>query len=76
MDESLSIPAEDRASTWADQDTFGDYINMHSLMEQKDTNGAYGLAKVLKLNQDRAAALPSADAVTAEVVATGEDARL
>ena len=31
----LSIPAEDRASTWEDQGAFDDYINMHSLMEQK-----------------------------------------
>ena len=73
----LSIPAEDRAATWADQDTFGDYINMHSLMEQKDTKGAYGLAPGVEIKpENRAAELPSADAVTAEVVATGEDASL
>ena len=73
----LSIPAEDRASTWEDQGAFDDYINMHSLMEQKDTDGAYGLAPGVEVKpSDRAAALPSADAVTAEVVATGEDARL
>ena len=73
----LSIPAEDRASTWEDQGAFDDYINMHSLMEQKDTGGAYGLAPGVEVKpNDRATALPSADAVTAEVVATGEDARL
>ena len=73
----LSIPAEDRAATWADQDTFGDYINMHSLMEQKDTKGAYGLAPGVEIKpENREAALPSADAVDAEVIATGEDARL
>jgi len=75
----LSIPAEDRASTWADQGIFDDYINMHSLMEQKDTGGAYGLAPGVEVKpNDRAAALPSADAdgVIAEVMATGEDASL
>ncbi len=73
----LSIPVGDRAATWKDQGVFNDYINMHSLMEQKDTGGAYGFAPGVEIEpSDRAAALPSADAVTAEVVATGEDARL
>ena len=75
----LSIPAEDRAATWADQDAFGDYINMHSLMEQKDTGGAYGLAPGVEIspNERTIEALPSADkGVTAEVVATGEDSSL
>ena len=45
-------------------------------MEQKDTKGAYGLAPGVEIKpEDRAAALPDADAVTAEVLATGEDAR-
>ena len=39
----LSIPDEDRESTWKFQELFEDYINQHAKQDAKKLDGAYGI---------------------------------
>jgi hypothetical protein len=39
----MSIPDEDRASTWKYQEMFHDYINIHSKQDADKLGGAYGI---------------------------------
>jgi hypothetical protein len=39
----LSIPDEDRESTWKYQEMFDDYINQHSRQDAQRLGGAYGI---------------------------------
>ena len=39
----MSIPDEDRESTWKMQEMFDDYINQHSRQDAQRLNGAYGI---------------------------------
>ena len=39
----LSIPDEDRESTWKFQELFGDYINQHAKQDAEKLDGAYGI---------------------------------
>ena len=41
--DQLSIPDEDRESTWKFQEMYNDYINQHSRQDASRLNGAYGL---------------------------------
>ena len=40
----LTIPDEDRESTWKFQEMFEDYINIHAQQDAKRLKGAYGMA--------------------------------
>jgi hypothetical protein len=69
----LSIPDEDRASTWKFQDMFADYINQHSKQDADKLGGAYGIkdgVQILPASRTTEAidvkSLPSRDAVTGE----------
>jgi hypothetical protein len=72
----LSIPDEDRESTWKFQDMFSDYINQHARQDAEKLGGAYGIKDgveilpVSRVNEVEVKALPARDAVT------GEDADL
>jgi hypothetical protein len=74
---NLSIPDEDRASTWKFQELFDDYINQHAKQDAKKLNGSYGIKEGLNI-------LPvsrSNDAVDVKVLPardemTGEDSFL
>jgi hypothetical protein len=73
----LSIPDEDRESTWKFQEMFGDYINVHAKQDAQKLNGAYGIKDgvqiqpVSRINDAvDVKALPARDAMT------GEDASL
>ena len=72
----LSIPDEDRESTWKFQDMFSDYINQHARQDAEKLGGAYGIKAgieilpVSRTNDVEVKALPARDAVT------GEDADL
>ena len=39
----MSIPDEDRESTWKFQELFNDYINQHAKQDAEKLNGAYGI---------------------------------
>ncbi len=66
----LTIPDEDRESTWKFQDMMSDYINMHSAQDAQRLKGSYGMAngvEILPANRTvDAVALPPVNADTGE----------
>ena len=73
----LSIPDEDRESTWKYQEMFQDYINVHAKQDSDKLGGAYGIkegVEILPVSRTMdpvdVKALPSRDELT------GEDASL
>ena len=56
----LSIPDEDRESTWKYQEMFDDYINQHAKQDAEKLGGAYGIKQGVEI-------LPASRAVDAEV---------
>jgi hypothetical protein len=69
----LSIPDEDRESTWKFQDMFGDYINQHARQDAERLGGAYGIKaglEILPVSRTTDAvevkALPARDPLTGE----------
>ena len=69
----LSIPDEDRESTWKMQEMFDDYINVHSRQDAEKLGGAYGIkggVQILPESRTTEAidvkSLPSRDEVTGE----------
>jgi len=45
----LSIPDEDRESTWKMQEMFDDYINQHARQDAQKLNGAYGIKEGVEI---------------------------
>jgi hypothetical protein len=68
----LSIPDEDRESTWKYQEMFEDYINIHAKQDAEKLGGAYGIkgdVQILPANRAEALevkALPARDETTGE----------
>ena len=69
----LSIPDEDRESTWKYQEMFHDYINVHAKQDADKLGGAYGIKEgiqILPVSRTTEAvdvkALPSRDELTGE----------
>jgi hypothetical protein len=69
----LSIPDEDRESTWKYQEMFDDYINQHSRQDAQRLGGAYGIkdgVQILPVSRTTDAvdvkALPARDELTGE----------
>lgn len=68
----LSIPDEDRESTWKFQDMFSDYINQHSRQDAEKLGGAYGIKEgieilpVSRTTDVEVKALPVRDPMTGE----------
>jgi len=69
----MSIPDEDRESTWKFQELFSDYINQHARQDADKLGGAYGIkpgVEILPVSRTMDAvevkALPSRDALTGE----------
>jgi len=69
----LSIPDEDRESTWKFQEMFGDYINQHARQDAQKLGGAYGIkegVEILPVSRTTDAvevkALPARDPLTGE----------
>ena len=69
----LSIPDEDRESTWKYQEMFEDYINQHSRQDAQRLGGAYGIkdgVQILPVSRTTDAvdvkALPARDEMTGE----------
>ena len=69
----LSIPDEDRDSTWKYQEMFEDYINQHSRQDAQRLGGAYGIkdgVQILPVSRTTDAvdvkALPARDELTGE----------
>lgn len=69
----MSIPDEDRESTWKIQDLFQDYINQHSRQNAQRLGGAYGIkegVEILPVSRTVSAvdvkALPARDELTGE----------
>jgi hypothetical protein len=69
----LSIPDEDRESTWKMQEMFDDYINQHSRQDAQRLGGAYGIkegVEILPVSRTTDAvdvkALPSRNEMTGE----------
>jgi hypothetical protein len=69
----MSIPDEDRESTWKMQDLFQDYINQHSRQDAQRLGGAYGIkegVEILPVSRTVSAvdvkALPARDELTGE----------
>jgi hypothetical protein len=73
----LSIPDEDRESTWKYQEMFNDYINQHSRQDAQRLGGAYGIkAGVEILPVSRIADAVDVKALPARNELTGEDLSL
>ena len=72
----MSIPDEDRESTWKFQEMFHDYINIHAKQDAEKLGGAYGIKQgveilpVSRVLDVEVKALPARDPMT------GEDASL
>lgn len=69
----LSIPDEDRESTWKFQEMFSDYINQHARQDAQKLGGAYGIkegVEILPVSRTTDAvdvkALPARDLLTGE----------
>jgi hypothetical protein len=68
----LSIPDEDRESTWKFQELFNDYINQHAKQDAEKLGGAYGIKAgveilpVSRTNDVEVKALPARDEMTGE----------
>ena len=69
----MSIPDEDRESTWKFQELFADYINQHSRQDAEKLGGAYGIkagVKILPVSRGvtevEVKALPARDPMTGE----------
>jgi hypothetical protein len=73
----LSIPDEDRESTWKYQEMFNDYINQHSRQDAQRLGGAYGIkAGVEILPVSRITDAVDVKALPARNELTGEDLSL
>jgi len=69
----LSIPDEDRESTWKFQELFGDYINQHARQDAEKLGGAYGIKYGVEIlpasrgvSEIEVKALPARDELTGE----------
>jgi hypothetical protein len=69
----MSIPDEDRESTWKYQEMFNDYINVHAKQDAEKLNGAYGIkegVEILPVSRTTdpvdVKALPARDPLTGE----------
>jgi len=68
----LSIPDEDRESTWKFQELFNDYINQHAKQDAEKLGGAYGIKAgveilpVSRTSDVEVKALPARDPMTGE----------
>ena len=68
----LSIPDEDRESTWKFQEMFADYINQHARQDAEKLGGAYGIKAgveilpVTRTTDVEVKALPARDPMTGE----------
>jgi hypothetical protein len=68
----LSIPDEDRESTWKFQELFNDYINQHAKQDAEKLGGAYGIKAgveilpVSRTSDVEVKALPARDEMTGE----------
>ena len=60
----LSIPDDDRESTWKFQEMYSDYINQHSKQDASRLGGAYGIKEGVEI-------LPQSRTVPVEVVDEG-----
>ena len=70
----LSIPDEDRESTWKFQELFGDYINQHARQDAEKLGGAYGIKTGVEiLPVARGAAEVDVKVLPARNELTGED---
>ena len=81
----MSIPDEDRESTWKFQELFADYINQHSKQDAEKLGGAYGIKTGVEIlpvarGTDRAMLQPANDENDDGVISyasiTGEDSSL
>jgi len=73
----MSIPDEDRESTWKFQELFADYINIHAKQDAEKLNGAYGIqAGVEILPETRNASVIEVKALPDYKNITGEDESL
>jgi len=73
----LSIPDEDRESTWKFQEMFNDYINMHAKQDAAKLGGAYGIKEGVEiLPVSRTTDAVDVKALPARDPMTGEDGRL
>ena len=73
----LSIPDEDRESTWKFQEMFSDYINQHARQDAQKLGGAYGIKEGVEiLPVSRTTDAVEVKALPARDPLTGEDADL
>jgi hypothetical protein len=71
---NLSIPDEDRGSTWKFQEMFHDYINQHAKQDAEKLGGAYGIKPGVEiLPASRAAEVGMKALASAQDPMTGEN---
>ena len=69
----MSIPDEDRASTWKYQEMFNDYINIHAKQDAEKLGGAYGIKSGVQILPANRAESVEVKALPARDETTGED---
>jgi hypothetical protein len=73
----LSIPDEDRESTWKFQEMFSDYINQHARQDAERLGGSYGIKEGIEiLPVSRVTEATDVKALPARNELTGEDESL
>jgi hypothetical protein len=72
----LSIPDEDRESSWEYQEMYQDYINQHAKLDAARLKGAYGIKEGVNiLPQSRTNSLEEDDASTVEATVVSSNKR-
>ena len=72
----LSIPDEDRESTWKFQELFNDYINQHATQDAEKLGGAYGIKAGVEILPVSRTSDVEVKALPARNEMTGEDESL
>ena len=72
----MSIPDEDRESTWKFQEMFHDYINIHAKQDAEKLGGAYGIKQGVEILPVSRTLDTEVKLLSARDPMTGEDASL
>jgi hypothetical protein len=73
---TMSIPDEDRESTWRFQEMYQDYIMQHSKQDAEKLGGAYGVKAGVEILPESRGTTVEVKALPARNAVTGEDESL
>ena len=73
--DQLSIPDEDRESTWKFQEMYNDYINQHAKQDAGRLNGAYGIKEGVNILPESRAGSTEVKVISSERDELGADSK-